>query len=436
MDDLQDRVTGLHDRRGFLSLLRRHIGYANDRKNLLALVIVDIDRFAQINGTSGYAFGDDVLKHLSAQLRSVARKYDHVARIGDNRFALLLPTVLNPGHAELAVQKLFRLLEAPITSGEAPLKLSVTAGAALCPTHATHPEYLLRVAEMSLASARQQGCRYLFAEDHSQTMALSELWDLELNLANALERGELSMHYQPQIRIADMTLTGVEALMRWDSPSRGNVSPSLFMPIAERTGLIRQMTLWALNTVLRQAAQWQHDWGPLSMSLNVPGTLASQTDLPEQIENAMNLWRSDQVRLVLEITEQSLMERDRALDILERIRALGVRISIDDFGTGYSCLAYFKNIPVDELKIDQSFVKSLLADQASADITSLIIDLAHRFQMTVVAEGIEDPQTLQALKAAGCDIAQGYLFGKAMPPKEFQSWLDKHDRKGIEALSI
>lgn len=433
MNDLHDKLTGLHDRRGFLSLLRRHIGYANDRQNLLALVVFDVDGFAQINGTSGYAFGDQVLRHLSAQLRAVARKYDHVARIGDNRFALLLPTVLNHGHAELAVQKLFRLLEVPIESGDSPLKLAVTAGAAFCPTHATHPEYLLRVAEMCLASARQEGRRYLFAEDHSQAMPLSELWDLELNLVNALERGELSMHYQPQIRISDLSLSGVEALMRWDSPSRGSVSPSVFMPIAERTGQIKKMTLWALNTVLRQASQWQHDWGPISMSLNVPGTLTGQLDLPDQIENAINLWGSDRVRLALEITEDSLMDRDRALPILERIRAGGVRISIDDFGTGYSCLAYFKNVPVDELKIDKSFVSSLLADKASADITSLIIDLAHRFGMSVVAEGIEDAQTLQALKAAGCDIAQGFLFGKAMLATDFQRWLDSYDRAAITA---
>ncbi|GAA4867815.1 bifunctional diguanylate cyclase/phosphodiesterase [Luteimonas vadosa] len=423
MDDLHDRLTGLPDRRGFLSLLRRHIGYANDRRNLLALVVVDIDHFAQINGTSGYAFGDEALVHLGVQLKSVARKYDHVGRIGDNRFALLLPTVLNPGHAELAVQKLFRLLEVPLQSPEGPVCLAITAGAALCPVHATHPEYLLRVAEMTLASARLQGRKYLFAEDQARTMPLSDLWDLELNLANALERGELCMHYQPQVRLSDMAPCGVEALMRWNSPTRGQVSPSVFMPIADRMGLTRKMTLWALNTVLRQAAQWEHDWGPLTMSLNVPGSVAGHMDLPEQVDNALNLWRSEKVKLVLEITEDSLMERDRSTEILQRIRDLGVTISIDDFGTGYSCLAYFRNLPVDELKIDRSFVSDLLSDRASADITSLIIDLAHRFGMSVVGEGIEDAGTLEALRAAGCDVAQGYFFGKPMPPQELQAWL-------------
>lgn len=427
---LTDTLTGLNNRRGFLSLLRRHIGYANDRRNLLALVVCDIDGFVQINGTSGYAFGDEVLKYVAAQLGDVARKFDHCARIGDNRFALLLPSVLNSGHAELAVQKLFRLLEVPIESGEHRLKVAVSAGAALCPTHATHPEYLLRIAELALASARLQGRRYLFAQDQSESTPLSDMWDLELNLATALERGELAMHYQPQVRLSDMSVTGFEALMRWHSPSRGTVPPSLFMPIAERTGQTKKMTIWALNTVLRQAAQWKRDAGPLTVSLNVPGALTSQRDLPELIENALNLWASDSIRLVLEITEDSLMEREQALDILERIRALGVRISIDDFGTGYSCLAYFKNIPVDELKIDKSFVSSLLTDEASSDITSLIIDLAHRFDMSVVAEGIEAPETLDALRAAGCDVAQGFLFGKGMPASDVQAWLDAYQPQG------
>lgn len=426
MRQLNDELTGLHSRSGFLSLLRRHIGYANDRHKLLALAVFDIDGFAQINGTSGYGFGDKLLQHVAAQLRKVARKHDYIARIGDDRFALLLPDVLNAGHAELALQKLFRLLELPFEDGEFRLIPAVSAGAALCPIHATHPEYLMRVAELSLASARLQSSRYLFAPDRSSAAPLSELWDLELDLAHALERGELQMHYQPQVRIADLAVTGVEALMRWESPTRGTVPPDVFVPVAERTGHLRKMTAWALNTVLRQSAQWRHDSGRLSVSLNISGNLAIQRDLPELVANSLSLWGSEHVQLILEVTEGSLMDRELALEVLGRLRELGVRISIDDFGTGYSCLAYFKNIPADELKIDKSFVKSLLTDDASADVTTLIIDLAHRFDLSVVAEGIEDAATFDALKAGGCDIAQGFLFGKSMPASEVQPWLDDY----------
>ena len=429
MKDLSDDLTQLHNRRSFLSLLHRQIGLANDRHNLLALVVIDIDSFAQINASSGYAFGDHVLRHVAAQLEAVARTEDYAARIGDNRFALVLPRILNHGHAELAVQKLFRLLEVPLESDGTRHIIPVTVGAALCPVHATHSEYLLRKAELALATARLEGRRYLFAPDSSQAHTLSDLWELELALAGAIERGEMSMHYQPQVRASDLHVVGVEALMRWESRSRGSVSPDVFIPIAERTGQIKKLTLWSLNTVLRQAGEWHHAWGPLSVAVNLSSDLANQRDLPELVENALHLWAKDEVRLVVEITERSLMNREHALDILGRIRELGVRISIDDFGTGYSCLAYFKNIPADELKIDKSFVAGLLTDTASAAITNLIIQMAHRFGLTVVGEGVEDAASFALLKAAGCDIAQGYLFGKPMPSAQFQTWL-QHYRPG------
>ncbi|MCA1714595.1 MAG: EAL domain-containing protein, partial [Gammaproteobacteria bacterium] len=323
--------------------------------------------------------------------------------------------------------------EVPIESAGTKLTLQVTVGAALCPTHATHAEYLLRMAELALATARMQGCRYLFAPDVPQTNALSDLWDLELELAGAIDRGEMRMHYQPQVRVGDLQLIGAEALMRWDSRARGEVAPDVFIPLAERTGQIKKLTMWALNTALRQAGEWRQAEAPLSVSVNLPGAMASQRDLPELVQNALQLWGKDEVRLVLEITERSLMDRALAQEILGRIRALGVRISIDDFGTGYSCLAYFKNIPADELKIDQSFVAGMRTDTASADITTLIIELAHRFGLAVVAEGVEDPATFALLKSGGCDIAQGFLFGKAMASPQFQEWLDGYrSAAGIE----
>ena len=423
MKDIQDDLTQLHNRRSFLSLLQRQTTFANERRSMLALLVIDVDHFAQINGANGFAFGDQVLRHLAAQVASVARTQDYAARIGDNRFALILTRVLNHGHAELAAQKLLRLLEVPMESGEARQHLSVSVGAALCPAHATHPEFLLRKAELALAAARREGRRYLFAADTPQTQAISDLWDLEVEMAGAIERGEMRIHFQPQVRVSDLRLVGAEALMRWDTRSRGPVSPDVFIPLAERTGQIKPLTLWAMNTVLRRAAEWKHDWGPLSVAVNLPTELASQRDLPELVENALHLWGKEDVKLVLEITERSLMDRASAQEKLTRIRALGARISIDDFGTGYSCLAYFRNIPADELKIDKSFVAGLLTDTASADITALIIELAHRFGLDVVAEGVEDAATLAKLKDGGCDVAQGYLFGKAMPPAEFQTWM-------------
>ncbi|MEO5596354.1 MAG: bifunctional diguanylate cyclase/phosphodiesterase [Lysobacteraceae bacterium] len=424
MKEILDELTALPNRNGFMATLQRNITYANENRSQVGLLVIDIDNFAQINGVSGYAFGDHVLKHLATQLRGVARPQDFVARIGDNRFGLILPRILNQGHAELAVKKLLRLLEMPVQLGAVRMTIVVTVGIALCPAHATVAEYLLRSAELALVMARSEGQRYLFSPEATHPRLLSDLWDLELELANAIDRGEMSMYYQPQVRISDRRVIGAEALMRWKSRVHGVVSPNVFVPLAERTGQIRKLTIWAMNTVLRQAAEWKHDFGPLAVSVNMPSGLVEQRDLPELVENALQLWHTDRVKLVLEITERSLMNREHALAKLTRIRNLGVKISIDDFGTGYSCLAYFKNIPADELKIDQSFVRDLLTDTASADITTLIIELAHRFDLSVVGEGIEDLATLEKLRIGGCDIAQGYLFAKAMPSAQFQEWLD------------
>ena len=422
----EDELTGLHDRRTFLLALRRQIGSANERQSSLALLVVDIDGFAAINGTHGYDFGDKALKFLALQLREVARAHDYVARIGDNRFALILPRIMNKGHAELAVQKLFRLLDLPFESGQARVKIAVTVGAALCPLHATHAEFLLRLAERSLVTARASGQHCLFPPEVDKEDMLSEFWDIEIELAGAIQRGEMHMLYQPKVRCTDFRPVGAEALMRWNSRSRGALSPDVFIPVAERTGQIKALTIWAMNTALRQASEWTHPFGDLSVAVNVPADLVIQHDLPDLVENALKLWGREHIQLVLEITERSLVVApEHSFKILSRIRDMGVKVSIDDFGTGYSCLAYFKNIPADELKIDKSFVSGLLKDSACAEITSVIIDLAHRFGLSVVAEGVEDEQTLRALLQRRCDVAQGYLPGKAMPCDEFQRWLDR-----------
>ncbi len=424
MIDTADALTGLRQRGNFMHLLGQQIVRAGEGHARLALIVVDIDQFAQINVTHGYSFGDVTLRHLTKQLRAVARKQDHIARIGDNRFALLLSQVLNRGHVELAVQKLNRLLEAPLVVGEQQANIRVTSGAALCPEHASHAEFLLRKAETALARARRDQNEYHVLEigrDNEPDISLQ--WEMEMELGEAIDRGELRMHYQPQIDIRDGQPVGAEALMRWERRNGDLVPPDVFIPMAERSGKIKKVTIWALNNALRRAGEWRTDLGPLTVSLNLPGELAIQRDLPELVENALQLWGKPNVKLMLEITERSLMDRHRGRDILLQLRELGVRISIDDFGTGYSCLAYFKNLPVDELKIDKSFVIELLEDTASLDITTLIIDLAHRFGLKVVAEGVEQRRVLEVLRSKGCDFAQGFLIGRPMPPDDFRQWL-------------
>ena len=418
-----DALTGLSNRSGFMASLRQQIDAANAEQASLALLVVDVNGFAQINGAHGYDFGDEVLRHVARQLTIIARSGDHVARIGDNRFALILPNILNRGHAELAARKINRLLEVPLHSSSSPVRVFVTTGIALCPQHASTGEQQLRQAESALSTARHNVEPFRIAKEMTAGHDASDLWNLEMQLGNAIQRGELTMHYQPMVRLSDLHPVGVEALMRWNSPTLGEVLPDLFIPLAERCGQIKALTTWALNTALRQASEWRHEWGQLFIAVNLPGALATQRALAEMVENALGLWGGDQIQLVLEISERSLMDREKGFSALMRIQALGVKISIDDFGTGYSCLAYFKDIPVDELKIDKSFVAGMLTDQASADISSLIVDLAHRFGLTVAAEGVEDEATLHELKAIGCDVAQGYLLARPMPSADLQAWL-------------
>jgi diguanylate cyclase (GGDEF)-like protein len=426
MASIEDELTGLLNRRSFLALLRRHVGLANDRKTNLALIVVDIDGFARLNATHGYDFGDRALQHVAQQLRGMIRAQDYAARIGDNRFAVILPGVMNAGHAELAVQKLFRLLEVPFDGGTGRVRMTATVGVALCPLHATQAEFLLCQAEKSLELARATGQRWLFPPDGSDDAGLSEFWDLEIELDGAVQRGETFLMYQPKLRLSDLTPIGAEALMRWQHRSRGLISPAQFIPIAEQTGQIKNMTIWALNSALRHAGEWKHPHVPFGIAVNVPPELVAHDDLPDLVENALNLWATPDVQLVLEITERSLVVNPRhSFRILSRIRDLGVKISIDDFGTGYSCLAYFKDIPADELKIDKSFVAGLLIDATCADITALIIDLAHRFGLHVVAEGVEDEETLEALRLRNCDVVQGHLFAKAMALEDFARWLQQ-----------
>ena len=426
MNLLEDGLTGLRTRHSFMPLLNRCVLASNDRRSPLALLVVDVDGFTRINNVYGYAAGDELLTHLARQLEAVARPQDYVARIGDNRFALILTHMLNPGHAELAIQKIQRLLDVPLQTRFARLQVHVTVGAAMCPQHASQPELLLRRAEAALAHARETGRKYATAQDAGDSLGLSDVWDLELQLAGAIERGEMELHYQPQARAGDLAIVGVEALMRWNPPGRGLVSPAVFIPIAERTEQISRLTTWALNTALRQAAEWKAR-RRMHVSVNLPGMLVTRPDLPELVQAALELWGSPGVQLTLEITESSLMDTDFAFQSLVRLRELGVRISIDDFGTGYSCLAYFRHMPADELKIDRSFVSTLREDAASADITRFIVQLAHRFGLGVAAEGVEDAETLALVRALGCETVQGYLIGRPMASATFARWLAERE---------
>ncbi|HEB56022.1 MAG TPA: bifunctional diguanylate cyclase/phosphodiesterase [Gammaproteobacteria bacterium] len=421
----QDNLTGLKDRKAFLTLLSRQVSDANIYKSKIGLLIVDIDRFYRINNIFGYEVGDQILQKFAELLRNVVRAQDHVARIGDNRFALILTDIMNVGHAELAAHKILRLLQVPFTFKEEKLYVDCTIAISLCPTHASNYLYLMKECESVLHEAKQAN-KKIGKSTVPEDEEISDSWDIEMALDGALEKDQLLIYYQPKISFNNGKIVGAEALLRWNHPDKGFISPDYFIPIAERMGNIKPITNWILNTVLRQSAEWTDKFGPLSVSINIPPDLILSPDLKDHIANALKLWGHKNITLALEIIERSLvLEPERSFSILRELQDMGISISIDDFGTGYSSLSYFEKLPVNELKIDRSFIFNVVNNTFSQNIVKLIIDLAHAFDMEVVAEGVEDRATLLYLKNINCDIAQGYYFAKPMPPEKMIEWLVK-----------
>ncbi len=425
MPTTKDELTGLLDRKAFLKLLSGQVKDSNTYKSKLALLIVDINRFFRINNIFGYPAGDEILRKVALLLNSVIRDQDFVARIGDNRFALILDGVMNVGHAELAAHKILRLLQAPFVLGEQKIYVDVTIGISLCPLHASNPMFLLKECESVLHGAKEKNQKIGVSKTLEDDL-LPENWDIELALDDALDNDEFLVYYQPKIALDSGGVVGVEALLRWNHPTRGFIPPNFFIPIAERMGHIKPITNWIFNTVLRQGSEWTDKWGPLSIAVNIPPDFILMPDLKGILTNALSLWGSDNILLALEIVERSLViEPEKSMTTLNELRAMGVSISIDDFGTGYSSLSYFDKLPVDELKIDQSFVANVVSSKSSQDIVRLIVELAHAFDMEVVAEGVEDMPVAQYLKKVKCDIAQGYYFARPMPHEQLAEWLEE-----------
>ncbi len=420
---MQDALTGLFDRDSFLCFLEWQLSLSTEHQSRLGLLVVDIDHFARHNYILGYANGDLLLKYFALLLERIKRPDDYAARIGDNRFALILLDLRNRGHAELAAARLLRSLEVPFQIDGKSVRVAATIGIALCPEHAQQAEDLVKRGERSLFVARRTGQSF-WIPTQSNDKDLADIWDLELDLERAVREQQFVLYYQPKVSIPDGRLIGAEALLRWNHPERGLLSPMAFLGLAEEGGHMKNLTNWVLNAALRQSADWPGEWERLSVAINVSPTVVVHPDFPDILRSAVGLWRGKGLAVVIEITEQTLaVDTERVFRILRDVQAMGIEVSIDDFGTGYSSLSYFKNIPAQELKIDKSFVSGLISEQADADIVHLIIDLAHRFRLRVVAEGVETLDILQALVRLKCDGAQGYLIAKPMPQAAFKKWL-------------
>ncbi len=426
---LQESAINQTDQAAFLANLDMVIETNRPGNRMVSLLLIAIEQFNRISTSIGYNAANLLLVQFAARLGEITRKAGRIVRIGEHKFAIILDDLQNEGHIKLAINKTLRLVKMPLQVEGDNFTLPVTIGAAAWPEHADHGEGLMQRAQLALASAQERKAPFeLYAPGATQEIAT--LWGLESDLAKALENDELEMHYQPLIDLVTGLPRGAEALMRWKSPSRGQVPPDVFIPVADKTGQINAITWFALNTALRQCKEWPARHGKVGVSVNITANVLKDPEFVDLVSEAVGMWECSFDMLTLEITEGALLdETEGSYAALRSLRKKGVRIAIDDFGTGYSSLSYFKNIPADELKVDKSFVANMVNDPKDKQIVRSIISLAHGFDLTVVAEGIETIASLEAVLALGCNRGQGYLFERPLPAHRFESWLRNYNRR-------
>ncbi len=410
-----DALTELPNRADFVECLARTIDAAKLNEASFAVLSIDLDRFKEVNDMFGHAIGDDVLRQMSQQLRALAGDA-YLARLGGDEFTLIAPNGDHPALAEIFARRLHAGVATDLEQNGQHLRVGISIGIAIFPADGTDATTLLNNADAALTRAKAAGRGKTRFFEIEMDNRLRERRAIQNELASAIARSELRLHYQPQTKI-DGEVIGFEALVRWQNPQRGMVSPATFIPVAEESGLIMQIGEWVLHEACREAASWPR---PLQVAVNLSPIQFRHGDLAGLVHSVLLETGLSPTRLELEITEGVLVEDfDRGLSILRRLKALGVRIAMDDFGTGYSSLSYMQAFPFDKIKIDQSFISKVKSNPQSAAIVRAVIGLAHGLNLPVLAEGVETRPQLDFLAGESCDEVQGYLLGRPQPIAEY-----------------
>jgi diguanylate cyclase (GGDEF)-like protein len=418
---MHDALTGLPNRTMFRYRAEQAIATARSGGLSVAVMVMDLDGFKEVNDTLGHHHGDLLLRQIGPRLSAMLDRGETVVRLGGDEFAVLLPLARGAdaiAEARGAAERMSRDLERPFVVDGMTLDVRASIGIACFPDHGPDVDTLLQRADVAMYVAKEARSTievYAASEDRNSTRRLSLMGELR----RSLERGELVVHYQPKADLLTGDVGGVEALVRWQHPEHGLIPPFEFIPIAEQTGLIEPMTLHIMDAALGQAAEWRDLGYPMSVAVNLSARGLRDRDLPAAVIDLLRRHGLDAGALRLEITESTIMaDPARALPVLERLSEMGVALSVDDFGTGYSSLAYLKRLPVDELKIDRSFVSNLVTDRNDAVIVRSTIELARALGLQTVAEGVETTKTWSDLNQLGCDFAQGYLLSRPLPAEE------------------
>jgi diguanylate cyclase (GGDEF)-like protein len=430
-----DPLTGLENR----AALRRHLEHAvgSDQrgKTGAALLMMDLDGFKEVNDTFGHQHGDALLREVALRLRECVGERGEVTRLGGDEFAVLVPDASGPVAEELA-QDLRNALSTPLSADGVELFMAGSIGIAISPEDGTDAETLLRRADMAMYAAKKTrtgAARYSPGLDSNDRERLTLLHDFHL----ALTTGALSLAFQPKVCARTRSVHSVEALLRWRHPTHGWITPAVFIPLAEQAGLSGPIVRWVLDAALSQSRIWQEQGHDIPVCVNISMYDLRDSGFPDLVADRLAAHRVSAELLGIEVTESAAMaDPDRTRAALERLRAKGVRVSIDDFGTGYSSLAYLVGLPVDELKIDRSFVVGMPYSAQHAAIVRTTISLGHDLHLTVVAEGVEDDLAWNRLKSFGCDLIQGYAAAPPLTAPELIQWLDETESAELARPSL
>ena len=424
---LHDSLTGLANRKQLNDILRTLItDYKDDPSLSFQVLFLDIRSFKNINDSLGHSIGDKVLMIAAKRFVRMVNPGDTVARIGGDEFAIILKNLENSGKAQKVARRICQSITQPFSLSGNRINIEVNIGIAPCDTEYSTPEEILRDADIAMHYAKEKSDGPAVFTKELRARFLERI-RFEMDLRSAIDRQELSMHYQPIVALSDGRIVGFEALLRWHHSEFGMIPPNKFIPIAEQAGLIQPITVWILNETCNQLAKWQKiapAYKDLIISVNISGKHLTNDDLIEDVENVLEISQIDPKTLKLEITESVAMENaEHTINVLNKLKHIGVQLSIDDFGTGYSSLSHLHRLPFDTLKIDRSFVYLVGENGENSEILQTIISLAKNLKMRVIAEGVETPSQLAVLRNLGCDYAQGFLLAKPKPRDETEKLL-------------
>ena len=425
---LSDALTGLPNRTLFNELLEKALAEC-PRNKRVGVLLMDLDRFKEINDSLGHFNGDRVIERVGERLKIIVREGDTVARLGGDEFAMLLPNIADADAATAAASRVHKTLEEPFTAGGLALRVEASVGIALYPDHGDKSGKLMRAADVAMYASKKGHLGHAIYSPEQQHYSPARL-GLVAQLDRAMAQGELVLHYQPKARFDNGVVEGAEALVRWQHPERGLLLPAEFIPVTEHTSMIRPVTIHLLEMALEQGMVWRRNGIELRLAVNLSPQILLDLELPKEIQKMLSRVGAPADSLELEVTESAIIyDPRRAQIVLEGLSEMGLRIAIDDFGTGYSSLTSLKNLPVSTIKIDKSFVMAMDEDNSDAAIVKSTIQLGRNLGLEVVAEGVETPNAWTRLADMGCDLAQGYYLSRALDGSRFMGWLGAYEQK-------